>query len=95
MMGFHIADSTLSKKVMELSDYFSLLFDSHLKLVSNCQVLYGDDIGSRVLSIFPEIRQSRNGVTTYRSGIYTSIIIGINDEGRPIPIFLGWPISFR
>ena len=87
MMGFNVADSTLNAKALELKKYLSLLCERSLKMASDCQVLYGDDIGSKVNSILPEIRPSRSGVETYRCGIYTSIVVGITDEGRPIPIF--------
>jgi hypothetical protein len=87
MIGDRVADSTLNGKALEQRSYFARLWGRMLKIASNCLVFYGDDISSKVNSILPEIKMSRNGEYAYRNGIYTSIVIGVTDEGKPIPIF--------
>ena len=87
MIGDRIADSTLNGKALEQRGILARLRSALLAVAKRCPVFYGDDIGSKVISILPEIRKSRSGDYRYRSGIYTSIIIAITNDGKPIPIF--------
>ena len=86
MIGDRVADSTLNGKALEYRLFLARFWQALLAKAAHCPVIYGDDIGSKVISILPMIRKSRNGEYVCRNGIYTSIVIGITSDGKPIPI---------
>ena len=88
MLGTPVSASTLWDLMEGLSNCVQSV-DSELKKLAACaKYFYLDDTSHRIINIDPVMKKRRNSTKEQlRSGIHTSGLIAIDDDGRKIIIF--------
>lgn len=87
LLGESITASSVFDQCEKVANALQPVFKVLNRLAANADLFYLDDTTNRILDQKPRIKQSRDGHKRLRSGIYTSSVLAIDDQKRPIVLF--------
>ena len=87
LLGEPIAASTIFDQCEKLADALHPIFKAIKREAANASLFYLDDTTNRILGQQPIPKKGRDGRERLRSGIYTSAVLAISDQERPLVLF--------
>ncbi|MDC0435014.1 IS66 family transposase [bacterium] len=87
LLGAPIAASTVFDQCEKVADALLPVFKLIKRQAANAEKFYLDDTTNRILDQQPVMKKGRDGRERLRSGIYTSAVLAITEEGRRLVLF--------
>lgn len=87
LLGAPVAASTIFDQCEKVANALNPVFKAVKRHAANAELFYLDDTTNRILAQQPVMKKGRDGRERLRSGIYTSAVLAIGDDGRRIVLF--------
>lgn len=87
LLGESITASSVFDQCEKVANALQPVFNVLNQRAANAELFYLDDTTNRIVDQKPQIKQSRDGRKRLRSGIYTSSVLAIDDQKRPVVLF--------
>lgn len=87
LLGMPIAASTIFDQCEKVANALNPVFKIVKQQAANAGLLYLDDTINRILGQKPIMKVGRDGRERQRSGIYTSAVLAIADQGERLVLF--------
>ena len=86
-LGLPLPSATQYEKIEEAANTMHPVFNLLQKKAAQGDILYNDDTGGKILSVMKQIKEEQEQEGKGRTGIFTTSIIAIDEEGHTIGLF--------
>jgi len=87
LLGMSISASTIFDQCEKVANALNPVFKAIKRVAADATLFYLDDTTNRILEQKPVMKKSRDGRDRLRSGIYTSAVLAIADDGKRLVLF--------
>lgn len=87
LLGMSISASTIFDQCEKVANALNPIFKAIKRTAADATLFYLDDTTNRILEQKPVMKKSRDGRERLRSGIYTSAVLAITEDGRRLVLF--------
>lgn len=87
LLGMSISASTIFDQCEKVANALNPVFKAIKRVAADAALFYLDDTTNRILEQKPVMKKSRDGRERLRSGIYTSAVLAITEDGKRLVLF--------
>lgn len=87
LLGMSISASTIFDQCEKVANALNPVFKAIKRVAADAALFYLDDTTNRIVDATPVMKKSRDGRERLRSGIYTSAVLAITDDGKRLVLF--------